>query len=93
MERVKLIRRRRGTSDIAVIEIKPLAVLVNKTPWTIRRWVKAGLFPRPFQIVPGSPDVWLLRDVEAHLEKRRFARRVKRPLQGQLKQFKKTGEA
>ena len=49
---------------------------------TLRRWCKAGLFPKPIFLTPGSPAKWRARDVEAFIEKRALARRPKPTLHG-----------
>jgi predicted DNA-binding transcriptional regulator AlpA len=53
----------------------PLARKVNRSTYTLDRWVKQGKFPKPIFLTDGSPAEWRVRDVEAWLAKRSVARR------------------
>lgn len=83
MERVL----RKPKPEPMVLRKVQVARLMNTTIWTIDRWVRRGLFPRPFFVVPGAPATWDRRDVEAFILKRKASRRPKPPLRGQLKQY------
>jgi predicted DNA-binding transcriptional regulator AlpA len=62
-----------------------VANVLGVSVWTIPRWIKRGIFPRPIYVTRDSPARWRRRDVEAFIEKRRTARR--KPLKrGHLKQ-------
>jgi predicted DNA-binding transcriptional regulator AlpA len=50
--------------------------IIPSSKHTIRRWVREGKFPKPFQLVEGGPDVWFVKDVLAWLEKRKRSRRA-----------------
>jgi len=45
--------------------------------WTLNRWLARRTFPQPIFLQPGSPAKWRTRDLEAFLDKRQRARRVK----------------
>jgi predicted DNA-binding transcriptional regulator AlpA len=81
------LKQKTEAAQPLVLRKAAVARLMNTTIWTVDRWVRRGLFPRPFFMVPGSPAVWRVRDIEAHIEKRRTSRRPKPPIRGKLKQF------
>src|SRR5258707_605923 len=37
---------------------------------TLTRWVKAGIFPPPIYLAPGSPAKWRVRDLDNWISKR-----------------------
>ena len=55
--------------SVTHLSIKTLARELDTTPWTIRRWVKRGLFPKPIYINNHTAR-WPVRVVEAFLLKR-----------------------
>ena len=71
--------------NIGVIGIREVARQMGKSVWTIQRWCKCGLFPRPFQFFAGGPQVWRTSDIDRFLEKRKRARRVPPTPRGKLK--------
>jgi predicted DNA-binding transcriptional regulator AlpA len=58
---------------------------LNVSFWTIDRWVRNGQFLRPIRLTPNSPDCWRIRDIEAFIDKRKSARKVRRKPRGRLK--------
>jgi predicted DNA-binding transcriptional regulator AlpA len=82
--RVRYVEER---SVLTLIRKAPLARELGVSTYTIERWVKQGLFPKPIHVMDGSPATWRLRDVEAWLEKRRGRRRQPPPRRGNLKQY------
>jgi hypothetical protein len=60
--------------SVTHLSIKTLARELDTTPWTIRRWVKLGQFPKPIYFSNQSAR-WPLRVVEAFLLKQRTKRR------------------
>lgn len=50
---------------LSVIRLPPFCGLLGVSTYTVRRWVAAGEFPRPFRTTAESPDMWRVRDVEA----------------------------
>jgi predicted DNA-binding transcriptional regulator AlpA len=67
--------------SIRLIRLAPLCELLGISPWTLRRWISTGQFPRPFRATAESPDMWRLRDIEAWVEKAK-RRRLRKPLRG-----------
>ena len=55
--------------------------------WTLNRWIARRAFPQPVYLQPGSPARWRVRDIEAYIDRRQRARRVKPEPRGMLKQF------
>jgi predicted DNA-binding transcriptional regulator AlpA len=62
-----------------------VAEKLNVSVWTLDRWLKAGTFPAPIYLMPESPAQWRLRDIEAFIEKRKLARRMKRKPRGAVR--------
>jgi len=63
-----------------------VAEKLGTSTWTIDRWVRAGAFPGPIYLMPGSPAQWRLRDIDAFIEKRKLARRMRRKPRGAVAQ-------
>jgi predicted site-specific integrase-resolvase len=76
----------RALDDLRLISFSVVCDTLNICSWTLHRWIKRGLFPAPIHLTPTSPAKFRVRDIEAHLEKRRRGRRVKRAPRGVLKQ-------
>lgn len=55
--------------------------------WSIDRWIREGLFPKPIYLMPGSPARWLARDIDAWVDKRKLTRRPRPEVRGVVKQF------
>jgi len=72
--------------QLAMVGKKELAHQLSVSIWTLDRWIRTGQFPKPIQVTPTSPYSWRVKDVEAFLEKRRRARRVRINRGGCLKQ-------
>ncbi len=72
--------------DVVLLRKAEVARRLGVTVWTIDRWAKSGLFPKPIYLMPGSPARWRFRDIEAFIDKRKMARRVKPSPRGMLKQ-------
>jgi predicted DNA-binding transcriptional regulator AlpA len=66
-----------------------VCTLLGVSIYTLARWIKRGLFPSPtFHTPTSNVGVWRRTVVEAHLEKRRRARRVKPTPRGMLRNRK-----
>ena len=72
--------------DIRAIRLREVAREVgNYAPDTIEDWVRKGKFPPPFVASPGSPKLWLVKDVRAWIEKRKRSRNTKPAPRGFLR--------
>jgi predicted DNA-binding transcriptional regulator AlpA len=79
------------SSALETVRLPELARALNTSTFSIERWIRQGLFPKPFSLVPGGPRLWVVRDVLGVFEKRKRSRKPARH-SGQiqhLKQFQK----
>ncbi|QPC43879.1 AlpA family phage regulatory protein [Kaustia mangrovi] len=63
------MRRERFTDPIELMRLAELAEKLGVSEWTIRRWVKAGHFPKPIELSEQT-KAWRRRDVERWLHER-----------------------
>ena len=79
-------RKRAGVpASVSVLRRADVCEALAVSMWTLDRWIRQGLFPRPLYMTPASSvAVWRLRDIENFLDKRCRARRVKQ-LRGDMK--------
>lgn len=89
MDRVRITNKAQGTE---LLRKAAVARKLGRSSWTLDRWIRQGLFPRPFYLVPGGPAMWRPQDVEAFIEKRRRARNAKPPVRGKLKQYQPSSD-
>ena len=68
-----------GLESVRCVTKKQVAELLAVSPHTVTDWCKAGKFPPPFRAMPGAPDRWRLKDVEAWIEKCRRSRAKQSP--------------
>jgi predicted DNA-binding transcriptional regulator AlpA len=67
-------------ASITVIDRAAVCAAFGIHSDTLNRWIQRGEFPPPIFLTPSSNvGVWRVRDLEAHLEKRRRGRRVRKP--------------
>jgi predicted site-specific integrase-resolvase len=71
--------------NIRLIKFAETCEVLDISPWTLKEWIKKGLFPPPLYLTPTSPGTFRVRDIAHHLEKRRRGRRVKQQPRGALK--------
>jgi hypothetical protein len=65
-------------NELALISKAELAQNFSVSTWTITNWVKHGLFPPPFSPVDGGPARWRIKDILAHINKRKLSRKKRR---------------
>jgi predicted DNA-binding transcriptional regulator AlpA len=66
-------------ASIALLRRTQVCEALGISTWTLDRWIKASEFPSPiFLTADSNIGMWRLRDVEAFIDKRRRARRVKK---------------
>lgn len=71
---------------ITVLRRAEVCEALNVSTWTLDRWIRQGSFPPPMYLTPDSNvAVWRTTVIEAFLEKRRRARRVKPEPRGMFK--------
>lgn len=71
----------------AVLRLSDVASYLRVSPWTIQRWQKRGLFPRPLHLgAPGSPLLWRRTVIDDFVEKAARSRRGKQKPRGAIKQ-------
>jgi predicted DNA-binding transcriptional regulator AlpA len=77
-------------SSIAILRRSQVCEALGVSTWTLDRWIRNHQFPRPIFLTPDSNvGVWPLRVVEAFLEQRRRARRVKPKARGMFLRTRK----
>jgi predicted DNA-binding transcriptional regulator AlpA len=74
------LKRRIGLADIT-----DLSRELGVSPFTIRRWVKAGHFPKPLYVSAGAPARWRVSQIEDWLDKAALSRRKRPAPRGALK--------
>jgi predicted DNA-binding transcriptional regulator AlpA len=62
------------SSPLKCISLSELARDLGYGPWSIRRWVRQGTFPKPLFLTESGHMRWRIRDIEAWLEKRARSR-------------------
>ncbi len=72
--------------EIRCLSFAEVCDTLGISAWTLHRWIKRGLFPSPIYLTPTSPAKFRVRDIAAHLDKRRRGRRVKQQPRGMIKQ-------
>jgi predicted site-specific integrase-resolvase len=72
-------------ADIALIDATDLCEVLSVSHWTLGQWVQRGLIPAPLAMTPGSPRQWRVKDIAAHIEKRKRSRRRKQAPRGALR--------
>ena len=55
--------------------------------WSVDRWVRIGLFPKPIFLTPNAPARWKVSDIDAWVDKRKVSRHPRRKVRGVLRQF------
>jgi predicted DNA-binding transcriptional regulator AlpA len=70
--------------NLRLIRVALLCETIGVSSWTLRRWIAAGEFPRPFRATAESPDMWRLRDIEAWIALKK-RQRQRKPLRGATK--------
>ena len=81
----------REFNDIRLISFAEACEILGVCKWTLDRWVTRGLFPQPIHLTPTSPRMFRVRDIAAHLDKRRRGRRVKPEPRGAVRQRQERG--
>jgi predicted DNA-binding transcriptional regulator AlpA len=76
----------RRFDDIRLISFAEACEALNISSWTLDRWIRRGLFPAPIHLTPTSPRQFRVRDIAAHIDKRRRGRRVKQQPRGAVRQ-------
>lgn len=79
--------------DVGLMRAVELARQLGVSVWSIKRWVKQGKFPAPIYLQNGSPATWRVKDIKAHLDKCRRARRPKRDTRGGVLKQHRGGDA
>jgi hypothetical protein len=82
--------KKHTAATITVLHKRDVCEALKVSQWTLDRWIRQGSFAPPTFLTPTSNvGTWTLRYVEAFLEKRRRARRVKPKPRGLFK-FKRS---
>ena len=82
----KDLKAKSENDAIALLVREEVCKLLGVSVWTLRRWLAQHSFPPPIYLTPGSHARWRLKTIEAFVEKRARARRVKPTPRGRLKQ-------
>jgi predicted DNA-binding transcriptional regulator AlpA len=57
--------RRDDVDRVTLLTREELAAKLKVTVWTIYSWLRKGLIPKPFAIVPGGAQRWRAHEIEA----------------------------
>jgi predicted DNA-binding transcriptional regulator AlpA len=61
--------------------------MLGISSWTLGRWIRRSIFPKPLYITNDSPARWRSIDIENWLAKKAHSRRVRPEPRGSLKQY------
>jgi predicted DNA-binding transcriptional regulator AlpA len=70
--------------EITLLDLRQLAEVLDRSPDTVKWWLKTGMFPSPLQLRDGGKQQWTVATIKAWIEKRKRARHKARSPRGAL---------